>query len=97
MKQHLNTLFVMTQGAYLAKDGATVDVRVERESALRVPVHNLGGIVCFGNVGASPALMAMCGVRRRCPVPVRTRPLSRAGQWILSWQRAAATRAVPVG
>jgi CRISPR-associated protein Cas1 len=61
MKQHLNTLFVMTQGAYLAKDGATVDVRVERESALRVPVHNLGGIVCFGNVGASPALMAMCG------------------------------------
>lgn len=51
----------MTQGAYLAKDGATVDVRVERESALRVPVHNLGGIVCFGNVGASPALMAMCG------------------------------------
>ncbi len=30
MKQHLNTLFVMTQGAYLKKDGETIVVRVEK-------------------------------------------------------------------
>ncbi len=60
MKQHLNTLFVTTQGAYLAKDGEAIDVRVERESRLRIPVVNLGGIVCFGRISASPALMAMC-------------------------------------
>lgn len=60
MKQHLNTLFVTTQGSYLSKDGEAVDVRVDRESRLRVPVINLGGIVCFGQVSMSPALMALC-------------------------------------
>lgn len=60
MKQHLNTLFVTTQGAYLAKDGEAVAVRVERETRLRVPVINLGGIVCFGQVSMSPPLMALC-------------------------------------
>ena len=60
MKQHLNTLFVFTQGAYLAKDGRSVAVRVEKETRLRVPLHHLGGIVCFGAVGASPQLMGLC-------------------------------------
>lgn len=60
MKTHLNTLYVTTQGAYLRKDGQAVEVRVDGESRLRVPVINLGGIVCFGQVGASPALMALC-------------------------------------
>lgn len=60
MKHHLNTLFVTTQGAYLAKDGEAVDVRVDRESRLRIPIINLGGILCFGQVSASPALMALC-------------------------------------
>ncbi len=61
MKRHLNTLYVTTQGAYLAKDGETVSVRVEGETKLRVPLLNLDGIVCFGNVGASPFLMGACG------------------------------------
>jgi hypothetical protein len=30
MKKHLNTLFVTTQGAYLAKDGKTVAVKVDQ-------------------------------------------------------------------
>lgn len=60
MRHHLNTLFVTTPGAYLGKDGEAVEVRVERETRLRAPLHNLGGIVCFGHVTASPALMAGC-------------------------------------
>lgn len=60
MKQHLNTLFITTQGAYLRKDGQTVDVRIEKQSRLRVPLHNLDGIVAFGRVGASPALLGAC-------------------------------------
>lgn len=60
MKRHLNTLFITTQGAYLSKEGEAVDVRVEHESRLRVPMVNLGGIVCFGQVSASAALMALC-------------------------------------
>lgn len=61
MKKHLNTLFVTTQGAYLAKEGETVVVKVNQEVRLRVPVHTIGGIVCFGNVSCSPFLMGFCG------------------------------------
>src|SRR5271166_5916601 len=70
MKKHDNTLYVTTQGAYLAVEGTNVLVRVEKETRLRVPLHNLGGIVCFGakggivcfgNVGCSPFLMGACG------------------------------------
>ncbi len=63
MKRHLNTLFVTTQGAYLAKEGETVLVRVEKKTLLRVPVHTLGGIVCFGNVTCSPFLLGFCAER----------------------------------
>jgi CRISPR-associated protein Cas1 len=63
MKKHLNTLFVTTQGAYLAKEGETVAVRIEGKVRLRLPVHTLDGIVCFGNVGCSPFLLGFCGER----------------------------------
>jgi CRISPR-associated protein Cas1 len=63
MKRLLNTLFVTTQGAYLSREGETVLVHVERELRLRVPIHTLGGIVCFGRVSCSPMLMEMCGER----------------------------------
>ena len=63
MKKHLNTLFVTTQGAYLAKEGETVVVKVEGEVRIRLPIHTLGGIVCFGNVGCSPFLMGFCAER----------------------------------
>jgi len=61
MKRLLNTLFVTTQGAYLAKDGEAVAVRFEKEVLMRIPIHTLGGIVCFGQVGFSPFLLGLCG------------------------------------
>lgn len=61
MKQLLNTLYVTTQGAYLARDGETVAVRIERETKLSVPIHTLSSIVCFGQVSCSPFLMGLCG------------------------------------
>ena len=60
MKKHLNTLFITTQGAYLSKDGETVVVKVQNEIRLRMPVHTIGGIVCFGNVLCSPFLLGFC-------------------------------------
>lgn len=63
MKKHLNTLFVTTQDAYLAKEGETVVVKADREVKLRVPIHTIGGIVCFGQVGCSPFLMGFCAER----------------------------------
>jgi len=61
MKQLLNTLFVTTQGSYLCQKGDTVLVRLENEDKLRVPIHTLGSIVCFGQVSCSPFLMGLCG------------------------------------
>lgn len=60
MRKLLNVLFVTTQGAYLAKEGETVVVRVEQEVRLRLPIHTLEGIVSFGVVSMSPALMGFC-------------------------------------
>ncbi|MGD0277632.1 MAG: CRISPR-associated endonuclease Cas1, partial [Syntrophales bacterium] len=60
MKKHLNTLFVTTQGSYLAKEGETVAVKIENEIRLRIPIHTIGGIVCFGQVSCSPYLMGFC-------------------------------------
>ncbi len=60
MKKHLNTLFVTTEGAYLKKDGQAVVVSIEKQNRLRLPLHNLDGIVCLGNIMCSPFLMAAC-------------------------------------
>ncbi len=61
MKTHLNTLFVTLEGAYLRKDGEAVEVRHDGQTKLRVPLHNLDGIVCFGyDIVASATLMSGC-------------------------------------
>ena len=60
MKKHLNTLFVTTEGAYLKKDGQSVVVSIEKQNKLRLPLHNLDGIVCMGHIMCSPSLMAAC-------------------------------------
>jgi len=62
MRQHLNTLFVTLEGAYLRKDGAAVAIKHDGKTKLRVPLHNLEGIVCFGwDITISVALMHACG------------------------------------
>ncbi len=61
MKRHDNTLYVTTQKSYLAREGRNILVRVEGETRLRLPVHTVGGIVCFGNVMCSPFVLGLCG------------------------------------
>ena len=63
MSTYHNTLFVTTPGAYLAKDHENIAVRVEHQTRMSVPMHHLGGVVCFGPVSASPELMAACSER----------------------------------
>jgi CRISPR-associated protein Cas1 len=60
MKKHLNTLFVTTQGAYLSKEGECVQVKADGVDKAQIPIHTLGGIVCFGNVLCSPFLLGHC-------------------------------------
>ena len=97
MKTHLNTLYVTTQGAYVAKQGETVQVRVERKVRAQFPLHTLEGIVCFGRVGCSPIARRLRGEGSRGLLFTESRPLSRLRRRILPRQRARAPQAVPPG
>jgi CRISP-associated protein Cas1 len=55
--QLLNTLYVTTPESYLHLENDTVRIEVEHETRLRVPLHHVGSIVCFGNVLLSTPLM----------------------------------------
>ena len=63
MRRHLNTLYVSTENSWLHKDGENVVVKIDGAERGRVPLHLLGGIVCFGALGVSPALMGHCAER----------------------------------
>ena len=63
MRKLLNTLYVTTPDAWLARDGETIVVREGDEERIRIPIHNLESVICYGRQGASPALMQMCAER----------------------------------
>lgn len=60
MKKLLNVLYVTTEKSYLSLDGENIVILVEGTEKFRIPVHNIESIVCFGYLGASPALMGFC-------------------------------------
>ncbi len=66
MRRHLNTLYITSEGAWLQKDGENVVIKVGGENNGRVPFHLLGGIVCMGAVGITPALMGHCAKNGIC-------------------------------
>jgi len=77
MQKLLNTLFVSTQGSYLLKKGQSVIVNFKKSTLMRLPIHNISAIVCFGNVGISPYLMDLC-MRNNVYVSI----LSKYGRFI---------------
>lgn len=60
MKKLLNTLYITTENAYLALDGENVVVQSDGNTLGRMPLHMIDGIMAFGYIGASPALMGKC-------------------------------------
>lgn len=75
MRQLLNTLFVLSEDAYLSVNGENVVISREQKEVARFPLHTLEGILCFSYAGASPALMGACvqrGVDIACPtIPIK--------------------------
>ena len=63
MEVLLNTLYVVTRGAVLKRDGQTVQVLIESKPRLAVPVHQLESVAVFGGVRVTPPVMAMCAER----------------------------------
>ncbi len=66
MKKLLNTLYITSEGAWAHKDGANVVVQLEGKERGRAPLHLLGAIICFGQVGVSPQLMHACSEAGIC-------------------------------
>ena len=60
MRKLLNTFYVTQPEIYLSLDGETVAARRDDEVLMRIPLHNLEGIVTCGFAGVSPALMGAC-------------------------------------
>lgn len=56
----LNTLYLMTDGAYLHRDHQTLQVQVAQETKLAVPIHHLHSVAVFGQVMVSPGAMQLC-------------------------------------
>lgn len=63
MRKLLNTLFVVSEDAYLSLDGENIVVNREEGIAGRFPLHTLESILCFSYKGASPSLMGACARR----------------------------------
>ena len=59
MKKLLNSLYVLSEDAYLTLDGENVSVTTE-SGTKNFPLHTLEAIVSFSYKGASPALMGKC-------------------------------------
>jgi len=55
--QLLNTLYITTPETYLRLDNDTLRVELEHETKLRVPLHHLTAVVCFGHINLSAPLM----------------------------------------
>ncbi len=55
--QLLNTLYVTLPDSYLRLDNETLRLQVGDETRLRVPLHHLQAVVCFGHINLSAPLM----------------------------------------
>ena len=56
-----NTLYLLTPGISLHRDGLAVRVEQERQLRLSLPIHNLESILVFGpELYVSPAVMRLC-------------------------------------
>lgn len=66
MYEALNTLYVTKQPSTLRLDHETIRVETKTEGALfQMPLLHLSGIVCFGGVYVSPALIRRCAADGR--------------------------------
>lgn len=106
MRQLANTLYITTQGAYLRRDHATLQVKVDGKAKLTVPLHHLEGVVCFGRISVSPGVYMVCGDQAlaisflteqgqflaRVEGPVQGNVLLRREQYRLADDRAACLR-----
>ena len=55
-----NTLYLTTPGTAVVRDHLTLQVKIEKQIRLTVPIHHLESICAFGQVVVTPPAMALC-------------------------------------
>lgn len=65
VKELLNTLFVMTEGALVRLDGEALRVEADGQRLALVPMHHLAGIVLFGNISMTFPALTRCAADGR--------------------------------
>ncbi len=60
MKKLLNTLYITQSETYLSKEGTTIRIEKNADPPLKIPIHNLQSIICFGSATLSSPLLALC-------------------------------------
>lgn len=63
MKHLLNVLYILTADSYIYKQGETICVKIGGQEKVRVPVHTIESVVCFGNTTVSTPFIEFCGER----------------------------------
>ena len=64
-RELLNTLFVMTEGAFVRLESDTLRVEVEGEKQMQVPIHHLGSVMLFGTAHMTAPAMHRCAAEGR--------------------------------
>ena len=63
MEVQLNTLYVVTRGATIRRQSETLQVVVDRQVKLTVPIHQIESVAAFGGVAVTPPAMGLCADR----------------------------------
>lgn len=63
MRKLLNTLYITRENGYLYKAGENIVFKADGLTPFSMPIHNLDGIVCIGNIVVSSPLMGFCAER----------------------------------
>lgn len=56
----LNTLYVLTRGATVSRDHLTLEVHVEKQKRLAVPIHQIEGVAVFGMAHVTAGALHLC-------------------------------------
>ena len=64
MRKLLNTLYITIENGYLHKDGENIVLEADGVKKFAMPIHNLEGIICIGNIIVSAHLMGFCAERQ---------------------------------
>lgn len=59
MRKLKNILYVTSPDAYIMSEGEALKIRTD-DGVVKLPAHNLEGLIQFGYPGASPAAMELC-------------------------------------